>query len=94
MRADAMGRDRVEEQRVTVGVRFGDAGCRGRSSGAAAIYDDDGLPDGIGKLGADHPGHEVGSATRGHRDHDLDLTGRICQLRICRIRPDKRSDDK
>ena len=94
MGADAMGRDRIEEQRVPVGVRFGDAGCRRRSSRAAAIYDDDGLPDCIGKLAADHPCHEVCSATRGHRDHELDLTGRICRLSICRIRPDKRSDDK
>jgi hypothetical protein len=61
---------------------------------AATIYDDHGLPDCIGELGADHPCDKVGSATGRHGDHDLDLSGRICRLRVGRICPEKRSDNK
>ena len=93
MRADAVGGDRVEEQRVAVGVGFGDARCRRRSAGAAAIYDDDGLAERIGQLVADHPRDVVGGAARRHRDHELNLTGRIC-LRAGRIRPDKGRDSQ
>jgi hypothetical protein len=50
VRADAVGRDRVEQQGVAVGIRFGDAGGCGRSTGAAAVHDDDGLPERVGEL--------------------------------------------
>ena len=82
MRADAVGRDRVEQQRVAVGVRLGDARGRRRAAGAAAIDDDDGLAERIGELGADHPRDEVGGAARRHRDDELDLPGRIGGLRM------------
>ncbi len=93
MRADAVGRNGVEEQRVAVGVGFGDARCRRRSAGAAAICDDDGLAERIGELVADHPRDVVGGTARRHRDHERNLAGRIC-LRTGRIRPDKRRDNQ
>jgi hypothetical protein len=92
--ADAVGRYGVEEQRVAVGVGFGDARRRRRSARAAAIYDDNGLPERIGKLGADNARDEVGGAAWRHRDHKLDLTGRIGRLRACCIYPDKRHDNQ
>jgi hypothetical protein len=53
-----------------------------------------GWPIASASLAPNHPCHEVGSTTRGHCDHELNLAGRICWLRMCRIRPDKRSDNK
>ena len=52
VRADAVGRDRIQQQRVAVRVRFGDRGSGGRAAGAGAIADDDRLSERVGKLGS------------------------------------------
>ena len=81
MRADAVGRDRVQQQRVAVRVRFGDLRGGGRAAGAGAIADDDRLSERVGKLGADEPGDEIGGAAGRHRDDELNRAVRIVGLR-------------
>ena len=49
VRADAVGRDRVQEQRVAVGSRLRDLRGGGRAAGPAAIVDDDLLAQRVGQ---------------------------------------------
>jgi hypothetical protein len=82
MRADAVGRDRIQQQRVAIGVGLGDGRSRGRAAGAAAIADEDGLPKRVGELCPDDPGNEVGGAAGRDGDDELNGTARIAGLRM------------
>ena len=53
MRADAVGCNRIEQERVAVGLRLGDARGRDGAAGTAAIDDDDRLSERLVQLGAD-----------------------------------------
>ena len=65
MRADAVGRDRIQQQRVAIGIRFGDGRCGCSAAGAATVADDDRLSECVGKLGPDQPADEIGCAPGG-----------------------------
>jgi hypothetical protein len=96
VRADAVGRDGVEQQRVAVGRRFGDAGGRRRSRSAGAVDDDDRLAEGIGKLRSDDARDGVGCAAGRHGDDELNRTHGPGRLGICGKRPEEgyRQDGK
>ena len=66
MRADAVGCNRIEQERVAVGLRFGDARGRDGAAGTAAIDDDDRLSERLVQLGADGAREEVGRAAGRH----------------------------
>jgi hypothetical protein len=85
VRADAVGRDRVQEERVAVRIGFGDGRGSDRAPGAAAIAGDDRLAERVGKLGADDARDEVGGAARRHGDDELQRPVRIIVLRACQI---------
>jgi hypothetical protein len=91
--ADAVRRNRVEEERIAVGVRLGDRRGGDDAAGAAAVADDDRCTQRGAELGADDAGHEVGGAAGRHRDHQLDGSIRIGALRLRgnRLIEDKRS---
>ena len=91
MRADAVGRDRIQQQRVAVRVRFGDGCGGGGAAGAAAIADDDRLSERIGKLRSDDPRDEIGRAAGRNGDDELNRTARIIGLRARRTRRSKTS---
>ena len=80
VRADAVGRDGVEQQRVAVRVGLGDARGRDGAAGAGAIVDDDRLAERVGELRADDPRDEVGRPAGRHRDHELHGAARIGAL--------------
>ena len=91
MRADAVGGDRVQQQRVAVRFRLGDAGGRDGASGTAAIVDDDRLPERLGELGPDDPRDEVGGAARRDRDDELNRPSGVAALAPRRT---SRNEDK
>ena len=84
MRSDAMRRDRVEEERVTVRVRFGDGRGGDGAAGAAPIADDHRLSERVRKPGADDAGDEIRSAPRRHCDHQPNRPVGIVALRTPR----------
>src|SRR5215470_14319657 len=94
VRTDAVGCDRIQQQRVTVGVGLGDASGRCRPGSATAVCDDDRLPQSICKLRCDYPGYEVGRAARRYCDDELDRACRVSGLRTCRFRPEKSSEEE
>jgi hypothetical protein len=81
MRADAMRRNRVEEERIAVGVRLGDRRGGDDAAGAAPVADDDRSSQRGAELGADDAGDEVGGDAGRHRDDELDGPVRIGALR-------------
>ena len=90
VRADAVGRDRVQQQRVAVGIRFRDLRGGGRAAGAGAIADDDRLSERVGKLRPDEPGNEIGRAAGRNGDDELDRAVRIVRLRARDAEPEQR----
>ena len=89
VRADAVGRDRIQQQRVAVGVRLGDLRGGGRAAGAAAIVDDDRLPQRVGKLRPDEPGNDIGRAAGRNGDDELDRAVRVVRLSARGVRPER-----
>jgi NitT/TauT family transport system substrate-binding protein len=77
------------------GSRLGDLSGRDRAAGAAAIADDDGLPERVRQLGADQPCHAIRRAAGRHGDDELDRAVRIARLgaRNARMRKDKSRDN-
>ena len=95
VRADAVGGDGIQQQRVAVGRRLGDVVRRDGAAGAAAVADDDRLAQRIGQLAADQAGDEIRRAAGRHRHHQRDDLAGIGVLRLggrSRDRRERRED--
>jgi hypothetical protein len=79
-----LGRLRTDEQRVTVGRRFGDVIGADDAAGTGPVLDQHGMADAIGEPLRQDARGEIDTAARGERDDDAN------RLRRIPLRPDVR----